>query len=190
MGNTLKVYMASQDIKDFLFDKTGVAVLKWKRLSKTKTPQGEVRIFENKQNGTQIQTLESPSGVLSILETGKELFIKQVNDTGSNLKKAKALVLKYLQEGTEPDEKKAGYALISSLFKFSFMQDANPDHSEHLEMAAAAGNPSVAVTGFNIFITPKTGVFEDYSFDHLEPLLCSFLPDFLEETEESSFCIQ
>lgn len=180
--------MASQDIKEFLFEQTGVAAIQWKRLSKKKTPQGEVRIFENKA-GTQIETLESPNGLLSIVgnDTATKQISPEVNALKNNLKKAKKLVSQYFEEDTVPEAKNPGYSSIPALFKFSFMEDANPDHSEHLEMAAQSGDKSVAVTGFNIFITSKE--FEEYSCVHLSGLLSSFLPKFLDETEESSFCI-
>jgi hypothetical protein len=180
--------MASQDIKDFLFEQTGVPAAQWKRLSKKKTPEGEVRMFENKA-GTQVETLESSDGLLSIMgnDTATKQISPEVSELKNNLKKAKKLVSKYFEEDTVPEANNPGYSSIPALFKFSFMEDANPDHSEHLEMAAQAGDKSVAVTGFNIFITSKA--FQEYSCVHLSELLSSFLPTFLDETEESSFCI-
>jgi hypothetical protein len=184
------INMATEDIKDFLFQQTGIPQSQWKRLSKQKSFDGEVRVFQAKSNGMTLETFEDKDGVISILDdsndkikvTGTQIDVSAVNN-----KKAQALIKKYYLNGTVPDEDKPGFAQIPNNFKFCFLEDSNPDHSETLEEAAKAGDRQVAVTGFTVFFSPTFHASEDTN--HLGPLLEPFLPYFLTEVEEMAFAV-
>ena len=62
--------MSTQDIKQFLFEKTGVVASNWKRISKSKNSNGDsVRIFEDKSNGNQVATIETQDGSISMSDS-------------------------------------------------------------------------------------------------------------------------
>lgn len=185
--------MTTKDIKDFLFEKTGVYDKNWKRISKNKTDNGYVRVFENKIDKTTIVTLESESGEFSVIELNEDTFKNSSSNSNgaapNQIKKAKVLVRKFYEDGEVPKPDAVGFSDIPKVFRFSFMEDANPDHSGALENASNANDKSVVVTGFNVMMVAKDADFEDYSCQHIEDLIKSFLPGFMQETEESSFCI-
>lgn len=56
----MEKYMATKDIKSFLFEKTNIAEKQWKRIYKKTLPNGdEVRIFQDKISGLTIETIET-----------------------------------------------------------------------------------------------------------------------------------
>ena len=191
--------MSSQDIKQFLFEQTGIAENQWKRLSKHKNAEGlEVRVFQAR--GTTVHTVENKDGTISIIdnpasdkanyfasESNNSSEINKNSESNKDNKKALSLIKKYYKEEVEPDEDKPGFSLIPQHFSFCFLEDSNEDHSEAIIEAAQAGNAQVAVTGFNLFFMPTFKSPEEVI--HLERLLQPFLPEFMGEVQEATFCV-
>ena len=175
--------MATQDIKDFLFEKTGVSQNNWKRTAKKSTPNGSIRVFENKLDNSEVWTLETKSGELSIVD---KIEIAK-NPSSDMVKKAKVLVKNFYEKGTVLTMKQSGFEYIPRLFNFSFSDDSNIDHD--LTIPTATGKVNTPVTGFNVFFSVKDEEFEDYACEHISPLIINFIPNFMQETEESVFTI-
>jgi hypothetical protein len=126
----------------------------------------------------------------------QSLKMKEASDIPSpktqkapNDKKALKIIKKFLNSDGDEELSEDDLANedIPKHFKFCFLEDANVDHPTAIEEAANALDPKVAVTGFNIFFNTKFD--SDCGANHLGPLLDSFLPDFLRETEEWSFAV-
>jgi hypothetical protein len=173
--------MATDNVKDYLFEQTGIAQSNWKRISKKKNSDGsETRIFEDKSSGKILETIEFKNGVISIEESSNE-SLKKTSDTNETLKIIKKY---YKSEGCSEVNNK--YRDIPTYFKFCFLEDANVDQPTAIEEAAKALDPNVTVAGFNLFFMPT---FKSTESIHLGPLLKPFLPSFLGETEECTFTI-
>lgn len=178
--------MATENVKDYLFEQTGIAQSQWKRISKSKNQDGsENRIFQDKSSGRTIQTVEAKDGIISIVENNNE--VEKNNKPIIDSKAVIKLIKKVLEQEKELTGKELGYNEIPKYFNFCFLEDANPDHSEAMKDAANSLDPKIAVTSFNIFFTPKFK--NESSCMHLSQVLQSFLPDFLRETEEQSFAV-
>lgn len=181
--------MASQDMKDFLFKQTGVAQAQWKRVSKSKTPEGsEVRIFEDKSSGNQIHTIETTDGTMRILQPHEVKELSTTNPPNANTnatdkKKAKKLITCYFEEGKVPLTTQAGWAYIPQWFNFSFY--GNEDHD--MNEVAKLGNAKSSVAGFTVFFSLKND--ENGMCEHLQGLLSDFLPICMKEIQEASFVI-
>jgi hypothetical protein len=182
--------MATENVKDYLFEQTGIAQSQWKRVSKNKNTDGsETRIFQDKSSGKMFETVEAKDGNISMKEALDIPLQKQVEDKSPDDKKALKIVKKYLNnEGdVEFTEDELNCKSIPKYFKFCFLEDANVDHSGEMEQVAQALDPNVTVAGFNIFFIPTVEC--DYGSNHLGPLIRNFLPRFLGETEECTFTI-
>jgi len=178
--------MATENVKDYLYEQTGIAQSQWKRISKSKNQDGsENRIFQDKSSGRTIQTVETKDGTISIIENNDE--VEKNNKPVVDSKAVIKLIKKVLEQEKELTGKEPGYNEIPKYFDFCFLEDANPDHSEAMEDAANSLDPKVAVTSFNIFFTPKFKT--ESGCMHLSEVLQPFLPDFLGETEEQSFTV-
>lgn len=120
---------ASDDIKDFLAEQTGIPAKNWKRLSKAKGTGGEtIREFEARSAGALATVVEAADGTLSIPRSN----LASLSSQGS------------------PKTAAAGWS-------FCFLEDANPDHSGEMEDLLVHGTADSAVTGFCIFFSDGSG---------------------------------
>jgi hypothetical protein len=62
--------MATEDVKNFLVENTGIPKSNWKRLSKHKSDDGsEIRMFQDKVSGKVLKTIEDKNGKISISDS-------------------------------------------------------------------------------------------------------------------------
>jgi hypothetical protein len=176
--------MATKDIKEYLFEQTGISQSNWKRLLKRKGEHGaQIRLFEDKDSGKIIQTIEELDGTISIEEVKPEELHTKLSVSATDTKKAQKLVQNYIEEGIVPNKTQAGFSAIPSCFNFSFY--GNVDHD--LDEVAQEENPEASVAGFAVFFSLKDN--EEGMCEHFTDLLSSFLPSYMEEMEECSFVI-
>lgn len=181
--------MATENVKNHLFEQTGIAQSQWKRLSKNKNTNGsETRIFQDKSSGKTFETIEFKDGSISIVEKNVEAITPSNKEGNSNNSEVVIdLINKVLSQGKKLTGEEPGYNQIPKYFDFCFLEHANVDHTEALEDAANSLDPKVAVTSFNIFFIPKFPTRS--SCMHLSRVLAPFLPNCLGETEEQSFTV-
>lgn len=182
--------MATENVKDYLFEQTGIAQSQWKRLSKNKNTDGsETRIFQDKSSGKTFETIEFKDGNISIKESAEITTLKQSKNASSDDRKALKIIKKYFNDDDDVEltEEELQCKGIPKHFKFCFLEDSNVDHPTEIEAAADALDPTVTVAGFNIFFMPTFDI--EYSSNHLAPLISNFLPEFLGETEECAFTV-
>lgn len=184
--------MSTEHVKKFLEEETGIPAKKWSRISKSKLPDGShLRIFMNKLNGETKAVREDKYGALMFHHGEK---ISNSIDSIKGMAKeerdsAIQLIHNFANNGTLPSKKDVGYAIIPSLFKFSFMEDANDDHIDEIEELLDNGNYSNSVIGINLFITPIDDVGID-SCLHYGPLLKHYISFKHSEIQEATFEIE
>lgn len=172
--------MATEDVKAYLEETLGVPEKQWKRVRKQTLADGtEVRVFRNKQNGNEIETHEMPNGEIRI---HKNIVV------ANNPITIDAIQRFYCHESVDVSV----YPDLASHFTFCFSSDANPDHDMEMEEMAEALElgediDTVYVTGFNLLIVPQCEVASLCT--HIGDLIGHLLPSYLDEVEESTFCI-
>lgn len=185
--------MSTEKVKKFLEEETGVPAKNWSRLSKSKLPDGsELRIFVNKLTGETKAVKELKYGALMFHDVG-ENTTASLGASKSMAKRERDAAIQHIHEFTQsgrlPNPKDSGYAIIPSLFKFSFLEDANDDYLDEIEALVDEGTYASNVGGINIFISPVDDVGIQ-SCLHYGPLLKPYISFEHSEVQEATFEIE